>query len=176
MDHADLVNLIREGVPRPGGRWAELGAGAGAFTAALADLLGPSGRIAAVDKDRGALRALEGRLAGRAGPPVEAVQGDFTKPLGLTHLDGVLMANSLHFVRDKAPVLAAVLDMLEPGGTLLMVEYDSDRGNPWVPHPLSFATWRELAPTAGFTEPRLVGYRPSRHLGGMYAAASRRPA
>ena len=35
----------RGGVPGPGGRWADLGSGAGAFTLALADLVGPTGSI-----------------------------------------------------------------------------------------------------------------------------------
>jgi hypothetical protein len=36
---------LRDGVPEPGGVWADLGSGEGAFTLALADLLGPGGRI-----------------------------------------------------------------------------------------------------------------------------------
>lgn len=49
MDHADHVALLRAGVVVPethGGAatWADLGAGAGAFTLALADLLGPGSR------------------------------------------------------------------------------------------------------------------------------------
>lgn len=166
MDHHELVALIEKGVE--GSDWAELGAGAGNFTAALADVLGPGGRIVAVDRDAGALRSLSQRL-----PEVRVVRADFIRPLGLGGLDGVLMANSLHFVRDKAPVLAAVRAMLRSGGTLLMVEYDSDRGNPWVPHPFSYATWQRLAEAAGFRDTRLLATRPGRHLGGMYAAASR---
>ena len=54
MDHADHVRLLREGVTR-GGTWADLGAGTGAFTLALAELVGPSGEVIAVDRDRGAL-------------------------------------------------------------------------------------------------------------------------
>ena len=44
MDHSDHVNLLRNGV-LPGGVWADLGAGSGAFTLALAELAGPETTI-----------------------------------------------------------------------------------------------------------------------------------
>ncbi len=175
MDHADLVALLHDGVIAKGGRWADLGAGEGAFTLALADLLGPQADITAVDRDPGSLK----RLASTGGkvPPadIQTVVADFTRPLSLSGLDGVVMANSLHFVRDKAPVLASVRDMLRPGGTLIVVEYETDRGNPWVPHPFSFATWQRLAARAGFEQTRLLHRHPSRHFGSMYSAASTKP-
>jgi len=61
MDHADHVRLLQDGVT-PGGVWADLGAGSGAFTLALAELLGPGGEVIAVDRDRGILRELERAL------------------------------------------------------------------------------------------------------------------
>ena len=63
MDHRDHVGLIRAGVEGSGPRWLELGAGEGAFTLALADLLGAGGQILATDRDSRALRAADG--AGR---------------------------------------------------------------------------------------------------------------
>ena len=51
MDHTDHVTLLRGGVSAPGGVWADLGSGTGAFTLALSDLLGLSGTIYSVDKD-----------------------------------------------------------------------------------------------------------------------------
>ena len=56
MDHADHVALIRAGVEGAGTSWLELGSGEGAFTLALADVLGPGGEIEAVDRDGWALR------------------------------------------------------------------------------------------------------------------------
>jgi ubiquinone/menaquinone biosynthesis C-methylase UbiE len=170
VNHADLVALIEGGVPERGGHWADLGAGEGAFTLALADLLGPGAHITAVDRNAGALRYLAGKKF--PGVEVETKVGDFTRPMGLSSLDGIVMANSLHFVRDKAPVLESVRGMLRPGGKLIVVEYGTDRGNPWVPHPFTFERWQRMAAQAGFEKTRLLRTIPSRHLGSMYSSVS----
>ena len=164
MKRSDLVALIEGGIGEKGGRWADLGAGEGAFTHALADLLGSSAHITAVDRDARALRGLDGRFDVRV--------ADFTKPLDLHDLDGVVMANSLHFVRDKRPVLESVRGMMRPGGRLIVVEYDADRGNPWVPYPFTYAQWEQMAARAGFRGTRLLSTYPSRWLNGMYSALS----
>jgi len=85
----------------------------------------------------------------------------------------VLMANSLHFVRDKPPVLGLVRATLKPGGRLIVVEYGTEHGNPWVPFPFSFPTWEKMAADAGFESTRLLRTIPSRHLGSLYSAVSR---
>ena len=170
MDHADHVRLLREGVTS-GGIWADLGAGTGAFTLALAELVGPSGEVLAIDRDRSALRELE-RSAHRVGATVRAMNADFTKEIDLPPLDGIVMANSLHFVKDKVPVLTLVRGMLKPSGRLLLVEYDGDRGNTWVPHPVSFETWRALADANGFRGTRRLASVPSRFMGRIFSAMS----
>jgi SAM-dependent methyltransferase len=171
MQHSDHVRLIRDGVSP--GIWADLGSGGGAFTLALADLLGPAGQIISVDKDRGALREQEAAMQ-RMFPAahVTYLATDFTSPLDLPKLDGILMANSLHFQRDKAPVLQRVHDSLKPDGRLLLVEYNADRGNMWVPFPLAYPTWAALAARNGFTDTRLLATIPSRFLREIYAAVS----
>jgi SAM-dependent methyltransferase len=176
MDHADLLRLLRDGIDSKGGAWADLGAGDGAFTAALADLLGPGAHIAAVDRDAGALRRAREEVGKRfPATALETLVVDFTRPLELAGLDGILMANSLHFVRNKAPVLEAVRGMLRPGGALVVVEYGADRGNPWVPHPFSYPTWERLAAGAGFERTRRLETIPSRFLNTLYSAVTYRP-
>jgi SAM-dependent methyltransferase len=166
------VALIRGGVS-PGGVWTDLGSGTGAFTLALAELIGPTGEIYSVDKDRGALREQERAL--RARFPTITVHyhaADFTRPLDLPPLDGAVMANALHFQREKDGVVQLIRDYFKPGGRLILVEYNVDRGNFAVPYPLSYAAWETLARRSGFTETRLLTTRPSRFLGEIYAALS----
>ena len=173
MNHDDHVRLIREGVLGGGNAWADLGSGSGAFTLALADLLGAGGHIYSVDRDARALREQQAALQARF-PAVTLEQrvADFTRPLDLPPLDGVVMANSLHFQRRKEPVLALVRGMLKPGGRLVLVEYNADKGNLWVPHPLSYPTWEKLALASGFVGTRLLATVPSRFLREIYSALS----
>jgi SAM-dependent methyltransferase len=153
-------------------RWLELGCGDGAFTLALAEVLGPGALLVAIDRDAGALEVMASRV-GRQFPDtqVEARRADFTQALPRGPFDGVLAANSLHFVADRRHVLEAIRAALTPGGRLIVVEYDADAGNQWVPFPFSFESWRREAAKAGFHEPTLLHRVPSRFLGAIYGAA-----
>ena len=196
MDHDDHVALIRDGIVAIGGAgvgaiaggaaegaagsgpsWLELGAGEGAFTLALADVLGPGGSILANDLDAQALRRLEARMRERfPATRLKTRAFDFTDAIPYGPFDGVLAANSLHFVRHRDLVLRTIRFSLRPEGRLVVVEYDADRGNPWVPYPFSFDTWEGEARAAGFDEPRLLHRVPSRFLGAIYGSvAMRRP-
>lgn len=173
VDHTDHVRLIRDGIVGGGTTWADLGSGDGAFTLALADVLGPSGSIHSVDRDGHALEVQSRRLRASF-PAVRVTQhvADFTRPLDLPPLDGIVMANSLHFQRDTVAVLRLVRGYLRPAGRLVVVEYDTDRGNQWVPFPFSYRSWTTLAAQAGFRATRRLGSVPSRFLGSIYAALS----
>lgn len=173
MNHYDHVQLLEKGIPTPGGVWADFGSGRGAFTFALAELIGPGGEIHSVDKDRRALRRQELEMTGKFPGVVGRYHtANFTKPLHLPLLDGAVMANSLHFLRHKDETLRLIRGYLKPNGRLLLVEYNTDRGNLWVPHPLSYPTWVRLAKSNGFPNTELLATRPSRFLGEIYSAAS----
>ena len=173
MDHHDHVRLLRDGVADAGPTWADLGSGEGAFTLALADLLGEGGTIHSVDRDRGALE-VQLRRVRETFPDVRVVPrvADLTGDLDMPPLDGIVMANSLHFFRDKLAVIRHVVGCLRPGGHFVLVEYDADTGNPWVPYPISWRTWSRLAADAGLRETRRLTAVPSRFLGSIYSAVS----
>ena len=174
MDHKDHVDLLRPANLPLGGIYADFGAGSGAFTLALRELIGLDATIYAVDKDKSSLRALENSHRARFDTTRNLIllPNDFSRPLDLPPLDGVVMANSLHYFRDKEKLLRHVWEYLKPNGAVLLVEYNVDSGNLWVPHPLSFQTYRSLALGAGFTEPRLLATHPSRFLKEFYSAAT----
>jgi ubiquinone/menaquinone biosynthesis C-methylase UbiE len=174
MNHDDHVRLIERGVG-PRGVWADVGAGTGAFTLALRDVAGPEVAIIAVDRDRGSLQALRATMERRfPGTRLRLLAADFTGSLELPPLDGILTANALHYVpaADQVAVLRRWRGCLKPGGRLVVVEYDADVGNRWVPYPLSFAMFGAVAREAGYTAPVLLATQPSRFLGQMYAAVT----
>ena len=180
MKAAEAVTLIAGAVPRRAGTWADLGAGDGTFTRALAELLGRTSRIYAVDRDARALATLE-RWAKKNAANVIPVAVDFTAPfdlpgLGDTMLDGMLFANALHFVRDPDVVLARLTARVRPGGRVVFVEYDRRAANPWVPHPIPADRLPLLAATAGLSTPVITATRPSAFGGNLYVAAADRVA
>ena len=153
MSTDEAVELIAGAVAGTGGTWADLGAGQGTFTRALARLLGPTGRVYAVDRDARAVASLR-RWSSREGAAVVPVLADFTRPfelpgLGPIRLDGVLVANALHFVPDAQAVLARLVARVRPGGRVALVEYDRRAASRWVPHPIPLARLPGLARSAG---------------------------
>jgi ubiquinone/menaquinone biosynthesis C-methylase UbiE len=173
MNHNDHVALLQDGIRGQGGVWADLGSGSGAFTLALAELLGPGAQIYSVDKKKSSLRQQE-REMGKRFPSsrLQTITADYTRPLDLPPLDGVVMANALHFQRKKDGVLQLIYNYLQPEGRLILVEYNIDRGNFWVPHPLSYPTWEKLAERSGFVDTRLLRTRASSSLREIYSAVS----
>src|SRR5260370_3877503 len=103
---------------------------------------------------------------------VHYITGDFTRRLDLPLLDGVVMANSLHYERQKDPVLQSVRSYLHPGRRLILLEYNADHGNMWVPYPLSYGTCEVLSSKNGFMQMRLLATLPSRFFGDIYSTVS----
>ena len=177
MKLSDARALIATAVPGPGGIWADLGAGEGTFTRALAELLGPSGRIYAVDRDPGALVALRRETATMRNviPFVADFSSLFELPgLGSTPLDGMLLANSLHFIAGANMVLARLVERLRPGGRAVFVEYDRPDPNRWVPYPIPPARLSDLAFHTGLSTPTIVATRSSTYGGDVYVAWAER--
>jgi SAM-dependent methyltransferase len=117
-----------------------------------------SGRVIALDKNPHDLH----RISGKPSVHFEVREADFHDLLDLPPLDGVLMANALHYATDHVNVLKNVLASLRRNGTFILIEYDTIIPNdPWVPNPVSFKLFRELCGKVGLTEPVLMGTKES---------------
>jgi ubiquinone/menaquinone biosynthesis C-methylase UbiE len=177
VNHADHVQLIETGVGRDsGGVWADFGAGSGAFTLALRDIAGPDIDLIAIDHDRASLQTLDATMERLfPGTRLRLLEADMAGHLTLPPLDGIVAANAIHFVpsQDQTALLRRWRAYLKPEGRLVVVEYDTDSGNRWAPYPMSYNAFRETARAAGFTDPALLGSRPSRWLRRIYSALTR---
>lgn len=174
MDVSEAIELLTDAVPANGGSaWADLGAGDGTFTLALAGVLGADARVIAVDRDASALRELEGRARKDRHAHIRTVVADFTQSFELTTdtpLDGMLFANSLHYVRQPEVILSRLLKLVRPGGRVVFVEYDRRRANPWVPYPIDADRLPRICAAAGLSAPTRTASRPSDYGGDLYVA------
>lgn len=174
MDERDAAELIMDAVGTAGSSWADLGAGSGTFTRALRSLLPEERRIFAIDNDPGSIAELRS-----LGDDVIPIQADFSRgvvlPGSVPSLDGILLANALHFVRDAEGTLRRLVSLLRPGGRAVIVEYDRRGPNPWVPYPIRSEQWPVLARAAGLTNAGITARRPSIYAGDLFVGAADRP-
>jgi ubiquinone/menaquinone biosynthesis C-methylase UbiE len=139
--------------------WADLGCGDGTFTLALARVLGPGSVIHAMDVDAVALRTIPSEYRGVR---IITHRGDFMKqPWPFADLDGVLMANSLHYVENQTAFLQDCEPRMKLRRHFLIVEYDTNQASRWVPYPVSQATLTALFKRAGYSSVTVLGSRPS---------------
>ncbi len=82
-------------------------------------------------------------------------------PFSSKELDGILMANSFHYVKDKSRLIERLQSFLKSDGMFLIVEYDTGKANRWVPYPLSFENLTLLFENNGFSLIEKVGERSS---------------
>src|SRR5579871_3273614 len=128
--------------------WADLGCGEGTFTLALASLLHEGSMIYAVDKNKTSVNNIPDHYKNCI---VNKITGDFiAADFSFQNLDGILMANSLHYVRDKKTFIHKISGHLNDEGIFLIVEYDTNISNQWVPYPIQFSELRNIFSDAGF--------------------------
>lgn len=170
MQLPDAIRLIEpaflnEAMPSV---WGELGCGTGLFTTALAEVLKNSSIIYAVDKEESSLADIQLKTGIRLVKMVADFNDhNFTMP----SVDGLLMANSLHYVQDKENFIRKTKSWLNSEGRFLLIEYDTEHGNPWVPYPISFRKAKELFKALCFSGFEKIGARSSVYQrGGMYVA------
>ena len=142
MTNKEAIELITGGLSKTDKpqKWADLGCGSGTFTEALANILPSESQILAVDKSMQHLKKTIGNNVS-----IDFLHADFERTdLGLSNLDGILLANSLHYVKDKKALIHRLEKYLSPNKRFLIVEYDTLNANQWVPYPIDFIRLKEL--------------------------------
>lgn len=170
MELHEGVTLIQHESLRANGPqvWADLGCGAGFFTEALATLLPQDSTIYAVDKSF----ALPARSVTPNGVAIQPLQLDFVcNDLPFAPLDGILMANSLHYVKEQLAFIRKARRHLKTEHSFLIVEYEMSRPTTWAPYPLSYGALQRLFEQAGYQAIGKLRERPPvRGFNKMYSA------
>lgn len=157
MDQQAATNFLRPAIPNEGGTWADIGAGTGTFTQALDQLLPAGSTIYAADKNPHMLYRLQLQQS-----ELKVEELDFNRPYTLPLLDGILMANTLHYAADPLPILERLLSFLKPGGHFVLIEYETQRPlKPWIPYPVPFEKFVSLASAAALSVPQEMNRIPS---------------
>ncbi len=164
---------------RAGMTVAEIGAGAGEFTVAIAKRLGPSGAMFSTELDKYKLEDIK-RATDAAGlrnvKVIEAAEASTNLPPSCC--DAIFMRRVYHHLTHPAQIDVSLFASLRPGGLLAVMDFEPRGGGvpPGVPanrggHGVHAQTVVEEVTAAGFTHLRTISDWP----GGMYLELFRKP-
>lgn len=120
-------NVAALGV-EPGMKIADFGAGSGAYVLAIAEALGASGTVYAIDIQKDLLRRIKNESTRRNFHSVEVIWSDLEIPGASKIKDGVLdlvlISNLLFQLKDKHIPLREAKRILKPTGRLAIIDWN----------------------------------------------------
>jgi protein-L-isoaspartate O-methyltransferase len=164
-ERPDLVLAALE--LKPGMKVADIGAGSGYYSSRMAERVGPSGIVYAVDIQPEMIEILKKNMSERGAKNVKPILGTTTDPrLPAGALDLAIMVDVYHEFEYPYEMLAAIVKALKPGGRVVFVEF---RGNdPDVPikaeHTMTEGQVRKEAAVQPLEWVKTVGGLPWQHV------------
>ena len=155
---------------------ADVGAGKGELSAALAAEVGAGGRILATDVDRGRIEALREKFEREKRANVAVLEaGASDTRLPSACCDAIVLRRVYHHLTDPVSLNASLLRSLRPGGVLLVIDFPPpfflSRGEFGVPAKVVVSE----VTSGGFELLRLIEDWPGRGPLGSYGAVFRKP-
>ena len=147
---------------KPGLIVCDLGCGNGFYTLLMAPLVGPDGKVLAVDIQQEMLHLLELRSEAQGINNVEPVLGTLIDPkLPLGAVDLILLVDVYHEFSHPQQMLSALRQSLSPSGRIALLEYREE--DPNVPiKPLHKMSKRQI-----MKEYRANGFRLAKQYDGL---------
>lgn len=129
VDNLKIDDIIARLGLKPGQVVADLGAGTGLFSVQMAKAVAPSGKVYAVEIDKGYLPMIDGKAKQGNLSNVTTVLGEFTDPkLPAQDVDMAFMHDVLHHVQDRAAYLKNAARYLKPSGRFAIIDYQANQG------------------------------------------------
>ena len=126
----------------PGDHVADLGAGSGYFTLRLAEAVGPTGRVYAVDVDAEMNEYLREKLKQAGVANVEVIDGRFEDPLLPDgRIDLIFSSNTYHHIQERPQYFRNVQRDLAAGGRIAIIDYNDTT---WFPRFMGHYTDKDV--------------------------------
>jgi SAM-dependent methyltransferase len=183
----EMPRLRHELALKPGMSVADVGAGRGELTVALAAEVGPSGQVFSTDIDTEALDQIRARIAAAALQDVTVVQAH-ARDTGLPTncCDAVVLRRVYHHLSDPVATNGDLLRVLRPGGVLAIIDFPPMFSWvwPWSPkdtpgnrtgHGVAAGLVVEEVTARGFTLVKVIEDWPGRGPLKSYCAIFRKP-
>lgn len=140
---------------------ADIGAGAGQLTVALARVVGPTGRVYATELESGRLRAIR-RVADSAGlKNVTVLEAHATRtnlPDGCC--DVLILRHVYHHIKNPVLMNKSLYQSLKPGGRLAIIDFAPDSTESADPSRRSDGEQHGVTPPTVVRELRAAGFEP----------------
>jgi len=118
---------------QPGDSVADLGAGGGYFTFRLADAVGPTGKVYAVDVDRDMLDYIAKQSAAEKRENVITVAADYDdSKLPDASVNLLFTSNTYHHLENRTAYFERNSRVLRPGGRVAIIDLDSSGWFMWL--------------------------------------------
>lgn len=127
MRFVDPTEAVRRMHINSGHRVADLGAGSGHYTVALAERVGDEGMVYAIDIQRDLLRKIANMAREQGTDRIETLWGDIDEvqgiPLADNTVDVAVLSNTLFQLENKETAFAEVARILKAKGRVFIIEW-----------------------------------------------------
>jgi ubiquinone/menaquinone biosynthesis C-methylase UbiE len=122
--------VIRSLAVKPGDHVADVGAGGGYFTFRLAEAVGPTGKVYAVDVDSSNLEYIARRARERGYANVETILAKYDDPLlPVAGVDLIFTCNVYHHLENRPEYFDTAARYLRPNGRVALIDLN---GSSWL--------------------------------------------
>ncbi|HKQ13378.1 MAG TPA: class I SAM-dependent methyltransferase [Steroidobacteraceae bacterium] len=152
---------------KPGQTIADLGAGSGYFSFRIAPLVGPTGKVLAIDIEPTMLDTIAQRASREHVTNITTVRSSARDPNLAPHsVDLLFMVDVYHELEYPYEVMTKVRAALKPGGRVALVEYRAEDPEVRIKavHKMSERQVRREMQAAGFKHVKTVRTLPLQHL------------